>query len=59
MRDLYGPAQPRDATERGERPPDERFLSDWLRRACELVDKYRPQLFFFDWWIEQPAFEPF
>jgi len=57
--DLYGPAQPRDAAERGERPPDEEFLSDWLRRACELVDKYRPQVFWFDWWIEQPAFEPY
>lgn len=57
--DLYGPAQPREAAEKGERPPDEEFLSDWLRRACELVDKYRPQLFWFDWWIEQPAFEPY
>lgn len=57
--DLYGPAQPREAAERGERPPDEGFLSDWLRRACELVDKYQPQVFWFDWWIEQPSFEPY
>jgi alpha-L-fucosidase len=50
---LYGPAQPRDVL-----PPNDQFLEDWLARTCELVDKYRPQLVWFDWWIEQPAFEP-
>lgn len=50
---LYGPAQPEDA------PPSDEFLQDWLLRTCELVDKYRPQLIWFDWWIEQPAFEPY
>jgi alpha-L-fucosidase len=49
--DLYGPAQPRDIL-----PPNEQFLEDWLVRTCELVDKYQPQLVWFDWWIEQPAF---
>lgn len=47
---LYGPAQPEAL------PPNEQFLDDWLARTCELVDKYRPQLMWFDWWIEQPAF---
>ena len=51
--DFYGPAKPSDTQ------PDEEFLIDWLRRACELVDKYKPQIFWFDWWIEQPAFEPY
>jgi alpha-L-fucosidase len=51
---LYGPAQPRDIL-----PPNEQFLEDWLVRACELVDRYRPQLVWFDWWIEQPAFAPY
>lgn len=51
---LYGPAQPRDILQ-----PNEQFLEDWLVRTCELVDKYRPQLVWFDWWIEQPAFEPY
>ncbi len=50
---LYGPAQPQAL------PPNEQFLDDWLARACELVDKYRPQLVWFDWWIEQPAFRPY
>jgi alpha-L-fucosidase len=51
---LYGPAQP----EKGS-PPDQAFLDDWLARTCELVDKYQPQLVWFDWWIEQPVFQPY
>ncbi|MGQ9629476.1 MAG: alpha-L-fucosidase [bacterium] len=51
--DLYGPAQPK------ETQPDAEFLDDWLVRTCELVDKYRPQLVFFDWWIEEPVFKPY
>jgi alpha-L-fucosidase len=50
---LYGPAQHRDTQ------PNDAFLGDWLARTCELVDKYRPQLLWFDWWIEQPSFEPY
>jgi alpha-L-fucosidase len=50
---LYGPARPE-----GEPPTDE-FLQDWLLRTCELVDNYRPQLVWFDWWIEQAPFEPY
>lgn len=52
-RDLYGPAEPRDSQ------PDPAYLDDWLARCQELVDKYQPQLFWFDWWIEQPTFEPY
>ncbi len=39
--------------------PDAKFLEDWLARCCELVDKYQPQVFWFDWWIEQAVFEPY
>jgi alpha-L-fucosidase len=56
--DFYGPAQP-GALHGGSTQPDEAFLEDWLARLCELVDKYRPQVFWFDWWIEQPAFAPY
>ncbi|MCW5942507.1 MAG: alpha-L-fucosidase [Fimbriimonadaceae bacterium] len=51
--DFYGPAAPE------ETQPDAAFLEDWLARCCELVDKFRPQVFWFDWWIEQPAFRPY
>ena len=50
---LYGPARPR------ETQPDQAFLEDWLARTCEIIDKYRPQLLWFDWWIEEPAFAPY
>jgi alpha-L-fucosidase len=48
--DLYGPAYPRETN------PDKAYLDDWLLRTAELVDKYQPQLVWFDWWIEEPAF---
>ncbi len=50
---FYGPAQP-DKTQ-----PDKAYLDDWLARTSELVDKYHPQLVWFDWWIEQPVFQPY
>jgi len=62
--DLYGPAakaslNPRDPPGPENMPPDEAFLNDWLLRAVELVERYRPQVFYFDWWIENRAFEPY
>jgi alpha-L-fucosidase len=50
---LYAPAQP-DKTQ-----PDKAYLDDWLARTSDLVDKYQPQLVWFDWWIEQPVFQPY
>ena len=40
-------------------PPTEDFLNLWLARCTEMVDKYHPQMFYFDWQIEQPAFQPY
>ena len=60
--DFYGPAQPHDPDWKSldwQPRPDARFLEDWLARTCELVDKYRPQLVWFDWWIEQTVFKPY
>ena len=51
--DFYGPAKP-DSVQ-----PNQVFLEDWLARTCEIVDKYRTQLIWFDWWIEQPVFKPY
>jgi alpha-L-fucosidase len=51
--DLYGPAQ------RQETSPNEAFLEDWLLRTAEIIDRYRPQVLWFDWWIETPGFEPY
>jgi alpha-L-fucosidase len=54
-RGLYAPAADRQRSEKQETPPDQEFLDDWLARTAELVDKYQPQLVWFDWWIAQPA----
>jgi len=51
--DLYAPAQAKTLQ------PNQEFLDDWLARTCELIDKYRPQVVWFDWWIEEPAFAPY
>jgi len=51
--EFYGPAQSEHLQ------PNDQFLEDWLLRCCELVDRIRPQLVWFDWWIEQPVFEPY
>ena len=60
--DFYGPAK-RMTNEKDNKDflprPDAKFLDDWLNRTCELVDQYRPQLVWFDWWIEQSVFEPY
>ncbi|MGA1982451.1 MAG: alpha-L-fucosidase [Acidobacteriaceae bacterium] len=39
-------------------PPDQKWLDNWLARSSELVDKYHPDFFYFDWWIGQPAYQP-
>ena len=51
--DFYGPAR-----EESDDPSAE-FMNDWLLRCTELVNNYQPQLFWFDWWIEQPAMDPY
>jgi alpha-L-fucosidase len=56
---LYAPAKPRKTPDGKESTPDKKFLDDWLVRTCELVDKYQPEVVWFDWWIEQPAFQPY
>jgi alpha-L-fucosidase len=56
---LYGPAQPEKTPDGKPNPPDREYLDDWMARTVELVEKYRPQLVWFDWWIEQPVFEPY
>ncbi len=68
---LYGPAEPMNLAgvhTHGEPdsnqlqdwlPPSKAFLEDWLARSTELVDEYHPDLIYFDWWIDQPAFAPY
>lgn len=39
--------------------PSKAHLENWLARSCELVDKYQPQIVWFDWWIHNVAFKPY
>jgi alpha-L-fucosidase len=60
--DFYGPATPTTTewqSKDWQPRPNAQYLDDWLARTCELVDKYQPQLVWFDWWIEQTVFEPY
>jgi alpha-L-fucosidase len=31
------------------------WTDDWLARSAEIVEKYQPELMWFDWWIGQPS----
>lgn len=60
--DLYWPSMPLTSDIHdiyGETAPSEEYLQDWLVRCCELVDKYRPKVIYFDWWIQHNAFKPY
>lgn len=39
--------------------PSEEYMEDWLIRCCELVDNYKPAVFYFDWWIHIAALKPY
>lgn len=58
---LYGPAMgiTHDMGSIYDNPPTEEFMDDWLMRTCELVERYKPKLLFFDWWIQQYAWKPY
>jgi alpha-L-fucosidase len=31
------------------------WADDWLARSAEIVEKYHPDIMYFDWWIGQPS----
>lgn len=60
--DFYWPAMP-EAENRhdpfSQPVPTQEFLEDFLIRTCEIVDKYRPKIVYFDWWIEHFSVKPY
>lgn len=40
-------------------PADPEFMDDWLARTQELVDKYEPDLLWFDFGFNRSEFEPY
>ena len=67
--DFYGPAVYREEfnaenmSPTTETPtaigPSEDWLEDWMVRTCELIDRCRPNLIYFDWWIQNLNFKPY
>lgn len=59
--DFYWPAMPEPEHHDlfSEPAPTEEYLNDWLCRCCEIVDKYKPRIIYFDWWIEHNNVKPY
>lgn len=67
--DFYGPAvyrpefDAKNLHDTTESPaclgPTEEWLTDWMVRTCELIDKYQPKVLYFDWWIQNFSFKPY
>lgn len=43
----------------GECVPTEEFMQDWLVRTCEIIDRYKPNILYFDWWIQRVELKPY
>ncbi len=58
--DLYWPSMPEPNPEdlQSKPYPTEEYLTDWLLRTCEIIDRYQPAALYFDWWIQHEAFKP-
>lgn len=39
--------------------PTKEFLEDWLARCCEIVDRFKPRIIYFDWWIQHSSVKPY
>lgn len=59
--DFYWPAMKEaDHFDSNSEPvPTSEYLEDWLCRCCEIVDKYRPKIVYFDWWIHHSSVKPY
>jgi alpha-L-fucosidase len=61
---LYGPAHQRidggnsDFMQQDFTYVSQAFARDWLARASEIVEKYHPEVVYFDWWAGQPGYRP-
>jgi alpha-L-fucosidase len=56
---FYGPAEKRldddhDVLAEDWTYASPAYLQDWLARDAEIVEKYHPEVIYFDWWIGQP-----
>ena len=59
---FYGPAHA-GVTDKNHQEwmahPDAAYMDDWLARTTEIVQRYHPEIVWFDWWIQTKEFEPY
>lgn len=55
--DFYWPAmpEPNHYDLFSEPAPSLEYRLDWLVRTCEIIDRYRPKILYFDWWIQHSS----
>jgi alpha-L-fucosidase len=61
---FYGPAQKQVEDQQDNLAQDWTYVDpayaeDWVARSAEIVQKYHPELIFYDWWIGQPSIRPY
>ena len=59
---LYWPSvkeQPEFYDLYSEPTPTEDYLNDWMIRVCELIDRYKIRILYFDWWIQHSCARPY
>ncbi len=65
---FYGPAEPQvlDPSQAGANEIHDnwtyvspKYAEDWLARSAEIVEKYHPDLVYYDWWIGQASVRPY
>lgn len=59
---LYWPAVRVDDFDQNKRAapaPDKDFLTDWVLRCVEMIDRFHPQELYFDWWTMEEAVKPY
>jgi len=65
---FYGPAEPQmtDPSAPGANAIHDnwtyvspRYAEDWLARSAEIVEKYHPDIMYYDWWIGQASVRPY
>ncbi|WP_057824665.1 alpha-L-fucosidase [Lapidilactobacillus concavus] len=59
--DFYWPAMPEPNNQDlfSQPYPTTQYLEDWLERVVEIIDRYEPELLYFDWWVQHQAFKPY
>ncbi len=56
---IYWPSvstQPDQSDFKSEPMASEEFLEDWLLRTVEIIDRFRPRILYFDWWVQHISY---